>query len=90
MRSWVEIAVVAAVLAVILGVFSWAVAADTIGVLLLYSVLPVALFAALRFGVRGAVTVVVACIVCISMVVERGGGPFMVVPFASRHALHYP
>ncbi len=54
-------------------------------VMLLTLVLPLALFAALRLGPRGAVTTVAAAALTIVAFAEQGIGAFQTVPFEQRH-----
>ncbi len=52
---------------------------------LLYAVLPMALYAALRFGPRGAVTVTSLAAVFVAVLTVHGHGPFLGMPIEERH-----
>jgi PAS domain S-box-containing protein len=54
-------------------------------IILLYTVLPIALFAAVRFGARGAASVATLGALTVSLAAEFGIGPFLSVPLAERH-----
>ncbi|MEZ5966160.1 MAG: response regulator [Planctomycetota bacterium] len=57
----------------------------TTAITLLYGVLPGALYAALRFGPRGAMSVAALTAVFVALATVHGMGPFLAAPFGERH-----
>jgi PAS domain S-box-containing protein len=55
------------------------------GIILLYLTLPVALYAAVRFGPRGAASTAALAAVLVALSTIRGVGPFLSVPLGERH-----
>ncbi|MBK7784450.1 MAG: MASE1 domain-containing protein [Gemmatimonadetes bacterium] len=84
-RDMLEALLVALVTGAILWSVMTAVPAGTTAVILLFLVLPVALYAAVRFGPRGAASTAVIAAVVVAILATHGLGPFMVVPKPERH-----
>ncbi|MFN8646587.1 MAG: MASE1 domain-containing protein [Gemmatimonadales bacterium] len=84
-REVLEALLVALVTAAILWLVMTAVPPGTTAVMLLFLVLPVALYAAVRFGPRGAASTAVLGAVGVAILATHGVGPFMAVPKPERH-----
>ena len=68
--------------------FVWLVmttASGHVAITLLYLVLPFSLYAALRFGPRGATSIATLTAVLVALCTVHGYGPFLDAPFAERH-----
>jgi signal transduction histidine kinase/CheY-like chemotaxis protein len=82
---------VAGLIAIVIG-FAWLVvrlqvARSEAGMVLIYLALPVALYAAARFGVRGAATAAAGMVVLLTVGTIHGIGPFLLPPQVMRPAV---
>jgi len=84
-RDLLEWLLISVVTAAILWLIMTAIPPGTTAVMLLFLVLPVALYAAVRFGPRGAASIAVIGAVGVAILATHGVGPFMVVPKPERH-----
>jgi len=84
-RAFIEILTALAAVALSLWFVVSGAALGDLGVVLSYMALPVVLYAAMRFGLRGAATIAALLSVLAVVATLRGVGPFVSTPLGVRH-----
>lgn len=84
-RSTLELTALVALTLALVWLLLLEVGATSIALLLLYVVLPISLYAALRFGPRGAITTAGLAALLIAVATAEGLGPFAALSIPERH-----
>jgi PAS domain S-box-containing protein len=83
--AYLWIAALVAVLIAVLGAVMLSAQPGPRAMIELYSSLPIALYAAMRFGMRGAAITGAVAVLVVAVGTSLGVGPFTSVPLATRH-----
>ncbi|MBM3976983.1 MAG: hypothetical protein FJ299_08335, partial [Planctomycetes bacterium] len=84
-REYAELGALVVALLSGLGALFFGLGADLIGILLLYLLLPLVLYAALRHGPRGTALLAAVAVVATAYATQLGIGPFQALEIEDRH-----